>query len=210
MAELGRIEKPTIESFAGKKKLYRVRSVYLPENPSEEYRGLFDKYWDDMAIQIEKIEATGKTRKIFCEHIFSAGEEALDPFARGNERIANLMRRKIGEGAARLPLETEEIYGPLLDWKNCLQVVGTREVFKQVLDFYAWLLEKRYLYILDVIKRNLAEGEAGLLIIRDEDIAKFRLTDDVEVFFITPPSYDNILKWIREEMKTGKDTEEGS
>ena len=88
-------------------------------------------------------------------------------------------------------------------------MVGTREVFEQVLDFYTKLLEKRYLYILDVIERNLAESEAGLLIMRDEDIAKLRLPEDVEIFFITPFSYDNILKWIREEMKTRKDKEEG-
>jgi hypothetical protein len=36
MVESGRIERPGIESFSGKKKLYKVRSVYLPEKPPDE------------------------------------------------------------------------------------------------------------------------------------------------------------------------------
>jgi hypothetical protein len=77
MAELGRIEKPLLESFAGKRKLYTARSVYLPENPHEGYKSLFHKYWDEVSVHIEKIEAAGKIRKIFCEHIVSAEEDAL-------------------------------------------------------------------------------------------------------------------------------------
>lgn len=208
MVEIGRIEKPPLESFAGKRKLYVVRNVYLPENQSDEYKGLFHKYWDDVLLQLEKIEAAGKIRKIFCEHIFSAEKDALDAFARLNERAVQLIRKKVGEGVGLLPLEKKEIYGPLLDWRNCLQVVATEEVFEQVLVFYNGLLHKRFLYILDLIEENLAEGEAGLLIVREEDRARLQLPEDIEVFFVTPSSYDDIVKWIRKELKALKEKEE--
>jgi hypothetical protein len=208
MVELGRIAKPSLDNFAGKRKIYTVRSVYLPENPHEEYKNLFQKYWDEVSVQIEKIEAAGKIRKIFCEHIVSAEEDALDAFARVNERAAHLIRKKMVEGVTLLPLETEEIYGPLLDWRNCLQVVRTRKVFEQVLDFYTELLNSRFQYISDVIEKNLAEEEAGLLILREEDRLRLWFPDDIEVFFVTPPSYDDILQWIRGEVKTREDKEE--
>lgn len=205
MVVLGRIRKPTLDSFAGKRKLYIVRNIYLPENPPEEYEGLFHTYWDDVVLQVEKIEAAGKIRKIFCEHIFSAEEDALDAFARLNERAVQLIRKKAVEGVSLFPLEKKEIYGPLIDWRNCLQVVATREVFERVLDFYNGLLNKRARYILRVIEKNLAGGEAGLLIVKEEDRTLLRFPEDIEVFFVTPPSYDDISKWVREKMKARED-----
>jgi len=208
MAELGRIEKPPLESFAGKRKLYAIRSVYLPRNPHEEYMSLFHKYWDEISVHIEKIEAAGKIRKVFCEHIASAEGDALDAFARLNDRAAQLIRKKMGEGVTLLPLETEEIYGPLLDWRNCLQVVETRKVFEQIFAYYAELLNSRFQYIIDVIEKNLTQDEAGLLILREEDRVRLQFPDDIEVFFVTPPAYDDILKWIRGEVKAREDKEE--
>ncbi|MDH4231766.1 MAG: hypothetical protein OEW04_07020 [Nitrospirota bacterium] len=208
MVELGRLEKPLLDDFAGKRKIYAVSSVYLPENPDDEYKTLFHKYWDEVIAQIEKIEAAGKIRKIFCEHIVSAEEDSLDAFARVNERAAQLIRKKMEEGVALLPLETEEIYGPLLDWRNCLQVVGTRKVFEQVFDFYTELLTLRFQNIIDVLEKNLADNEAGLLILGEEDRLRLRFPDDIEVFFVRPPSYDDIVKWTRGEMRARKDKEE--
>lgn len=208
MVVLGRIRKPTLDSFAGKRKLYIVRNIYLPENPPDEYEDLFHKYWDDVVLQVEKIEAAGKIRKIFCEHIFSAEEDALDAFARLNERAVQLIRKKAAEGVGLFPLEKEEIYGPLIDWRNCLQVVATREVFERVLDFYNGLLNMRSRYILGLIEKNLAGGEAGLLIVKEEDRALLLFPEDIEVFFVTPPSYDDILKWVREKMKTREGKQE--
>jgi hypothetical protein len=170
MVELGRIEKPPLDSFAGKRKIYAVRSVYLPENPHEEYKSLYHKYWNAVSVEIERVEAAGKIRKIFCEHIVSAEEDALDAFARVNERAAHLIRKMMEDGATLLPLETEEIYGPLLDWRNCLQVVRTRKVFEQVLDFYTELMNSRFQYIIDVIEKT-RRRQASLLVLRKRTAA---------------------------------------
>lgn len=77
----------------------------------------------------------------------------------------------------------------------------TKEVFAKIVEFYTQLLDKRLQYILNVVESNLAEGEAGLFIIRDEDRIKLQFPKDIEIFLITPPSYDSILKWIREKLK---------
>jgi hypothetical protein len=201
MVELGQIEKPAAESFAGKRKLYCMPNIYPVDEPSDEYKGLFDKYWDEVAEQIEKLEAIGKIKKIFCENIFLNGEEALDVLAKINERALQIIRKKIEQGAVLLPVESEEIFPSFLDWGNCLRVVRTKEVFAKVVEFYTELLDKRLQYILNVVESNLAEGEAGLFIIRDEDRVKLQFPKDIEIFLITPPSYDGILKWIREKFK---------
>ncbi len=65
MAELGKIEKPDNKHYSGKKKLYCVRNMYLVEDAPEEYKSLFNKYWDEVAQQIEKIEVAGKIKTVF-------------------------------------------------------------------------------------------------------------------------------------------------
>jgi hypothetical protein len=44
--------------------------------------------------------------------------------------------------------------------------------------------------------------------VREEDRARLQLPEDIEVFFVTPSSYDDIVKWIREELKALKEKEE--
>jgi hypothetical protein len=201
MVELGQIEKPTAESFAGKRKLYCIPNVYPVEDAPDEYKELFNKYWDEVTQQLEKLEAIGKVKKIFCENIYVQGEEALNILAKINDQALQIFKKKIEEGAVLLPVESEEIFGPFMDWGNCLRVVRTKEVFAKVLEFYTELLDKRLQHILQVIESNLSEGEAGLFIIRDEDRVRLQFPKDIEVFLVTPPSYDSILKWIREKWK---------
>jgi hypothetical protein len=109
------------------------------------------------------------------------------------------------KGSALLPLESKEIFGPFLDWSNCLMAVRTNEVFEKIHEFYKESLDKRLQHILNVIENNLAVGETGLLIMRDEDRAKIQFPKDIEVFLVTPPSYDDIMKWFREQLKTKRD-----
>jgi len=207
MVELGQINKPDAESFAGKKKLYCVASIFSVEDAPDDYKGLVNKYWDEIIGQIEKIEAAGKIRKIFCEIILEGGEESLAILAKINDRIPALIKKKQGEGVELVPLESPELLGPYTDWSNCLRVVYTKEVFTKVLEFYNEFAEKRLRYILKVIEDNLAEAEAGLLILKDEDRVKLQFPKDIEVFLITPPSYDDIIRWFREKMSKKRENE---
>jgi hypothetical protein len=50
-----------------------------------------------------------------------------------------------------------------------------------------------------------------LLIIKDEDRAKLQFPSDIEVFLVTPPSYDDIMRWFREKgRKTSREQEQNS
>ena len=200
MVELGKIDRPDAEIFAGKRKLYCVANIYSIEDAPDDYMELFNKYWDEVVQQIEKIEVAGKIKKIFCEIIYSQGDESLNILAKINERIPQIIKKKLEEGGTLLPLESEEIFGPLTDWGNCLRIVYTKEVFTKVLEFYTEFSNKRFQHILGTIDNNLSEAEAGLLIMRDEDRAKLQFPKDIEVFLVTPPSYDDIIRWFREKL----------
>lgn len=201
MAELGQIERPAAEGFVAKRKLYCVSSVYSTKDAPADYRGLFERYWDEVTKHLERLEAVGKVRRVFCEDIQSPGEEALEVLAGINERVSQLIRKKVEEGAMLFPLEHDEIFGPFLDWANCLAIVRTREVFAKVLEFYTGLSDKRLQHAREVIEGNLPEGEAGMLIMRDEDRMRLQLSPDIEVFLVTPPAYDDILRWLRDKAK---------
>ena len=199
MVEIGKIEKPEAEEYANKRKLYCVANIYTLEEAPDDFKRLVNKYWDEVVQQIDKLEAAGKIKKIFCEIIYQQGEEAFNILSKINERISQIVKKKLEEGGTLFPLEKEEIIGPYTDWSNCLRIVYTEEVFKKVSEFYTEISNKRLQHILEVIDSNLLEAEAGLIIMKDEDRAKLQFPRDIEVFLITPPSYDDIIRWFREK-----------
>lgn len=200
MAELGQIQRPGVDEFAGKRKLYCVANVYPVEEAPDDYKELVNKYWDEVVRQMEKIESAGRAGKIFCEFISEQSDEALDLLKRVNERIYQIIKQRLDQGDTLIPLESKEIAGPYTDWGNCLRVVFTHEVFNKVLEFFMEYSEKRFNYIVKVIDDSLSKGEAGLLIMKDEDRAKLQFSGDIEVFLITPPSYDDIVRWLRDNL----------
>ena len=200
MVELGQIDRPEAETFVGKRKLYCVANIYSIEDAPDDYKELFNKYWDEVVQQIEKVETAGKIKKIFCEIIYNQGDEALNIVAKLNERIVQIIKKKVEEGGTLFPLEDKEILGPYTDWGNCLRVVYTKEVFMKVLEFYTEFSDKRLQQILSIIDSNLSDAEAGLVLMKDEDRAKLQFPSDIEVFLITPPSYDDIIRWFREKL----------
>jgi len=201
MAELGQIKKPGTESFTGKRKLYCVPNIFPLYDPPEDFKELFNKYWNEVDQQIEKLEVAGKVKKIFCEMVYTEKEEMMEILGRFNERVQQIVKKKVEEGGTLLPLEDKEIFGPYIDWGNCLRVVSTQEVFTKILEYYTEFAMKRLQHILSVIDSNLTEAEAGLLILKDEDRAKLQFPGDIEVFLLTPPSYDDIMRWFREKWK---------
>ncbi len=200
MAELGKIERPTVESFEGKRKLYTVPNIYpLKEFPQELSR-LIDRYWQEVEEQLLRLESAGKIAKIFCENVYSEGEKGLKILKKTNERAFDLVRKKLDEGAALLSLEDRELYATYLDWRNCLTIVQTEVVFNTVFNAFQEAFKKRIERFQEFIDKNISEGEAGLLIISDEERLKIQFPRNLEVFLVTPPSYDDIIRWFRDNM----------
>ena len=79
---------------------------------------------------------------------------------------------------------------------------------RKLIEYYTESATRRLDHMIEVIDKNLSEAEAGLLILKDEDRAKLQFPKDIEVFLITPPSYDDIMRWFRERMMKREKKEE--
>ena len=83
MAELGKIEKPSVESFTGKRKLYCVPSVYPVKDAPDDYAGLVGRYWEEVLQQRERL------RKQHAEFLRSQEQTVLDQDCRLIKELSN-------------------------------------------------------------------------------------------------------------------------
>ena len=204
MTEIGKIDKPDAAKYKNKKKIYFVRNLYLPKNATDKYKDIFNRYWDEVEEHLVKLEIAGKISKIFCESIYMTGEESMKVLKAINERLEGIVKKKIEDGAELLPLEDKEIFRIYLDWYNCLALVRSPKVHETIHKFLDETISDRFNYIKSVLQENIADSEAGLLIMRDEDREFLEIPDDIEFFFVTPPAYDDLMQFIRDS-SSGKE-----
>ena len=204
MTEIGKIDKPDAAEYKNKKKIYFVRNLYLPKNATDKYKDIFYRYWDEVEEHLVKLEIAGKISKIFCESIYMTGEESMKVLKAINERLEGIVKKKIEDGAELLPLEDKEIFRIYLDWYNCLALVRSPKVHETIHKFLDETISDRFNYIKSVLQENIADSEAGLLIMRDEDREFLEIPDDIEFFFVTPPAYDDLMQFIRDS-SSGKE-----
>jgi hypothetical protein len=198
MAEIGMIVKPDAASYKNKKKIYFVRNLYLPQNSTDKYKEIFYRYWSEVEEHLDKLEAAGKVSKIFCESIYMTGEESMKVLSAMNVRLEQIVKKKIDAGGEFLPLEGREIFGAYVDWNNCLMLVRTSEVYETIYKHFKETVRDRFKHINSVLRKSISKGGAGLLIMRDEDREFLELPDDFELFLVTPPAYDDLLRFIRD------------
>ncbi len=198
MAELGKIQRLNIEEFKGKRRLFCIPNVFVPDEQDEVLRNLVEKYWQGAISHIEKLEKLGFVTKIFVETIFIEGQEAVDVIRETNPYLYILIERKTTEGAVVLGIENPETFGAFIDWGNCLRVVKTTTVMEQISNFFNEISQRRILEISTKINDSLKEGESAILILRDQDRLKLSLPSDIELFLVIPSVYDDILRYVRD------------
>lgn len=204
MTELGKIAKPEVAFYKDKKKVYFVRNLYLPQNATDKYKNIFSRYWTEVGVHLAKLEIAGRISKIFCESIYMAGEEAMRVLSAMNIRLEQIVKEKIDAGAELLPLESKEIFAIYIDWYNCLAVVRTQKVHETIHKFLDETIGDRFEHIKAVLGEHIGDKEAALLIMREEDRKHLLLPDDIELFLVSPPAYDDLLQFIRDS-ESGKE-----
>jgi hypothetical protein len=198
MTEIGKINKPDVEQYKNKKKIYYVKNLYLPQNATDEYKKIFDRYWSEVGEHLGKLEAAGKVSRIYCESIYMTGEESMQVLKSMNTYLEKIVKQKMDAGGEFLPIEDKELFGAYVDWNNCLMIVKTESVYELVHKHLKEAFENRFGYIQAILKESIADGEAALLIMRDGDHKFLDLPDDIELFIINPPAYDDLIQFIRD------------
>jgi hypothetical protein len=150
------------------------------------------------------LDSVARVMRIFCESIYMTGDDALKVLSAMNIHLEQLVQKKIREGAQFLPLEDREIFGTYIDWNNCLRIVRTETVHKTVSRQLKEAARARFEHIRSILDRYVQDGEAALLFMREEDRKHLLIPENMELFLITPPAYDDLLTYIRDR-ESGKE-----
>jgi hypothetical protein len=202
MSEAIKVEKPRAELYTGRRKLYCISLLYSEQEAPNEYLELIDRYWTQVEEQITKMEKVGRVSKIYHEAIYSAGADGLKELEKLNEKSYTLIKQKCEEGAALESLEDKELFYEFIDWKRCMMMpFNSRNAMTKVLEFYKEASEKRYEYVAKRIDETLEEGDAGMLIMNEEDRSNIPFPQDIELFIVHPPALTDIQRWIREQLR---------
>jgi hypothetical protein len=197
--ELGKIEKPEVNIFKGKKKLFVVSLLLsLSESPTE-YDEKLKKYWIQVGEQISGLEnRIGCVTQLFHEMVTEEGENGLKALERISPNSLQLIREKQTHGAAFKLIEDSELVNESTDWERIL-LLGflSNKVAQTVSDKYIQAIRLRYDYIARKIEENLNRDECGILFIREGHMIQF--PSDIEVFSVAPPAFDEIKRWMRDQ-----------
>lgn len=195
--ELGRIEKPPAERFAGKRKLYLVPLLFTRPNAPKGYAEKFARYWAQVREQLRNLEAgTGNVKRVYHESVTGGGEEDLKMLAKLSPSSHRVVEDKRRRGAELEIVEDRELLEETLDWEKCLLLgLVSEKAAKTVSELYVESSGKRYEHIGKRIDETLQTGEASLLFIGEGHRVQF--PQDIEVFYISPPALNEIHRWLR-------------
>jgi len=207
--ELGKIEKPEVESFKGLRKLYLVPLLFAGEDAPSEYTERFNRYWEQIGEHIDKQESkVGRIKRVYHEQITVSGDEGLKVMEKLSPSSCRIATEKCQNGAILEATELAELTYECIDWERCL-LMGflSQKVAQMVSESYREASKKRYEYITNRINETLQDNEVAILFIREGHMVQF--PKDLEVFSIAPPVLDEIRRWLRDfsaqEKKEGKE-----
>ena len=109
-------------------------------------------------------------------------------------------REKFLMGARFETVEDRELVEETMDWERHL-ILGflSDKVAGMVSQLFADASKKRWEHIAQRIEHTLKDEEVAMLIIREGHMVQF--PQDVEVFIVSPPSLNELHRWLRERQE---------
>lgn len=206
--ELGRIEKPRASEFASSRKLYFVPLANTGPKAQPEYTRRFEKYWAQVAEQLDGLELKlGVTKRLYHEFVTTGGKEGVKLATRLNRKSARIISRRLKQGASLEPLEDEAALREFMDWSRCLSIgLQSETVFNTIYRSFTEASRKRNAHLARRIDETLGNGEAGILFMREGHQVQF--PPDIQVIYVAPPALDELKRWLRDQEAAGAETGE--
>jgi len=135
--------------------------------------------------------------KIYHESLISGGNEGLEILKRSNPQAHRMIDRKVKKGATLVAIEEPELLRETYDWGRCLAIVSSAKVLRQVSVAYQEASRKRTQLMAEALDRDLQDGEIALTVLGQDHALQF--PSDIQVFYISPPTLDEIRRWLREQ-----------
>jgi hypothetical protein len=197
--ELGKIEKPAVDSFKKGKKLFFVPAVYSGEGVPEAYLEILRKYWDQVSKQLEELTGKlGPVNKIYHEMIDAPGEDGAAAIKELSEQSYNIIKPLMEKQAVLEALEDSDVLTEFMDWNRCLMIgLQNPKVMTKVYEAYVETGKKRHELISKKLGETLKDNEIGVLLMRENHHVQFPA--DIQIFYVAPPALDEIKRFIREQ-----------
>lgn len=195
--ELGRLERPAAQQYAGKRKLLLLPLIHAPGVEEPAAKELLDKFWDQTRQQIASLESgLGRLRHIFHETLTEGGESGLKQLEMSNSRSHRFVQEKCQAGASLIAIEEAELMMETLDLRRFLMMpLASQRVAQRVQEWFAESNRERYKHIAERIDASIGEDQVGLLLISEGHQVQF--PSDLEVFYVAPPALDEFRRWFQ-------------
>lgn len=194
---LGKIDKPAADLYAGVRKVYMVRIIHQIPNVPEEYQRLAQEYWQSVDEQLTAMETkAGLIKHIFIENIPGRGEDVKVILERNFSAIRELCQPRVERGAKFELLEDQDLLFECIDWESCLSIqLTSAQVVQQIQARYQEVAKKRIAFQLDAIDKAIPEAGCALLLFSSPEPA---IPDGIERFIISPPAFDKLQRWVQQ------------
>src|SRR4030065_1897988 len=207
--ELGKINKPEADSFKQGRRLLLVPLIYLYKDAPSEYTEKCELYWKQVAEHIVSLEAKiGTVSRVYHESVSLGGDDGFKIMEVLNPKSCQIAKQKCQDGANLEVLEDKELAEETVDWERCL-FIGflSDKVARKVSEFYIEASRKRYEHITKRIDETLKANEIAILFIREGHLVQF--PEDVEVFSVSPPTLDEIRRWLHDRVSAKEPAGDG-
>ena len=199
--ELGRIQRPSVGQYQGRRKLLLVPLIYGPQTDFAEGAAVLQNYWDQMQTQVEALEgALGGLQHIYHESLTVGGDEGLEQLGAADQRSHGFISGKTNSGAILEPTEDMDVLLETLDLQRCMMIpLASTSVAAKLQEWHSDSNRQRYEHIAVQIDSTLGENETGLLMISERHQVQF--PNDIEVFYVSPPALDEYRRWFQNWME---------
>jgi hypothetical protein len=197
--KIGKVEKPSADKFRKGRKLFFIPLIFAPFKPEPDYMKLISRYWEQVQEQVKNLEGKlTKVKKVYHELITSGGSEGEKAIEQLNTGSHQIVRSVLSNRGAKLqPIEDGDLLAEFMDWSRCLATgLQSQKVFTNVYQYFLEAQQKRNEQIAKYIDKTLKGDQIGLLLMREGHQVQF--PSDIQVFYVAPPSLDEIKRWFRE------------
>ena len=122
------------------------------------------------------------------------------------DKAYQLIKNRIEKGAELKALEDQETILEIADCQLFLSIrFSSKEVrdkiskfAQEMMQLYQKTAHKRREYIPKQISLSLADGETGILLIREQERMRIQFPPEINVILVRPPILSEIEKWERD------------
>lgn len=207
--ELGKIERPSLETFSGTRKVFIIPLIFAGSDAPEEFHKICERYWQQVNEQVARQESkVGNVSRIFHESIAVGGEDGMKVMKQWNQLSYLVVKDRVENGAVLEATELADLADECMDWERCL-LIGffSQKAAGIVAEHYRASTKERFEYISKRIDESLQPDEVALLFIREGHNIQF--PSDIDVFSVAPPALDEIHRWLRDRSQAAEKEESG-